>query len=153
MYLVTVRAGYTAEPQKPNNKDKCPVCGMIVHPHPQWLAQIIFKDGSYAMFDGPKDMLKYYHNMAKYNKEKTQVDISDIYVTEYYTTKPVKAQEITFVSGSDVMGPMGREFVPVSDDKVKGFMVDHKGEKSIKFADIKAADLTDEKTDHHKKGY
>ncbi|KJU86289.1 Nitrous oxide reductase accessory protein NosL [Candidatus Magnetobacterium bavaricum] len=143
-------ASYAAEALKPNTKDKCSVCGMIVHPSPQWVAQIIFKDGSYAMFDGPKDMLKYYHNMPKYNKDKTQADISDIYVTDYYTAKPVKAQDITFVTGSDVMGPMGKEYVPVSDDKVKTFMVDHKGGKSVKFADIKAEDLSGEMPAQHK---
>ncbi|MBF0537963.1 MAG: nitrous oxide reductase accessory protein NosL [Nitrospirae bacterium] len=127
---------------------------MIVHSSPQWVAQIIFRDGSYAMFDGPKDMLKYYHNMPRYNKNKTQADISDIYVTEYYTAKPVKAQEITFVIGSDVMGPMGREYVPVSDNKVKTFMVDHKGGRSMKFADIKAEDLSEENAPtHHMKDH
>ncbi|MES0336872.1 MAG: nitrous oxide reductase accessory protein NosL [Candidatus Magnetobacterium sp. LHC-1] len=150
MFLLPVTTGYAAEALKPNTKDKCSVCGMVVHPFPQWVAQIIFKDGSYAMFDGPKDMLKYYHNMAKYNKDKTQADISDIYVTEYYSAKPVKAQDITFVTGSDVMGPMGKEYVPVSDDKVKTFMVDHKGAVSVKFADIKSEDLAGDMPRKHK---
>ncbi|KJU83624.1 lipoprotein involved in nitrous oxide reduction, partial [Candidatus Magnetobacterium bavaricum] len=74
----------------------------------------------------------------------------DIYVTDYYTAKPVKAQDMTFVTGSDVMGPMGNEYVPVSDDKVKTFMLDHKGGKSVKFADIKAEDLSGEKAPQHK---
>ncbi|MBF0338900.1 MAG: nitrous oxide reductase accessory protein NosL [Nitrospirae bacterium] len=150
VFLLSAVASHAAEALKPNTKDKCPVCGMVVHPHPQWVAQMIFKDGSYAMFDGPKDMFKYYHNMAKYNKDKTQADISDIYVTEYYSTKPVKAQDITFVTGSDVMGPMGKEYVPVSDDKVKNFMVDHKGAAAVKFADIKPEDLVGDMPHKHK---
>ena len=44
------------KPIKISARDKCPVCGMFVAKYPDWAAQIIFKDGSYAVFDGPKDM-------------------------------------------------------------------------------------------------
>ncbi|MCG6553528.1 MAG: nitrous oxide reductase accessory protein NosL, partial [Candidatus Magnetominusculus sp. LBB02] len=77
----------------------------------------------------------------KYAPAKTQADISDIYVTEYYTAKPVSAQSVVYVVGSDVMGPMGKEFVPVTEEKANSFMVDHKGEKTVKFEEIKAEDL------------
>jgi len=59
---------FALDPVKPLGSDKCPVCGMKVTPYPNWIAQIIFSDGSYAVFDGPKDMLKYYFEMDKYNK-------------------------------------------------------------------------------------
>jgi hypothetical protein len=36
---------------------------------------------------------------------------------------------------------MGKEFVPVTQDKANNFMVDHKGEKTLKFDEIKAADF------------
>ena len=42
------------------DKDKCPVCGMFVAKYPGFLAQIQFRDGSIAFFDGPKDFFKYY---------------------------------------------------------------------------------------------
>ena len=32
---------------KPSPKDRCPVCGMFVAKYPDWVAEIIFKDGSY----------------------------------------------------------------------------------------------------------
>ncbi|MBF0553997.1 MAG: nitrous oxide reductase accessory protein NosL [Nitrospirae bacterium] len=114
---------------------------MLVGPHSKWLSQIIFKDGTTTFFDGPKDMFKFYFDVPKYSPNKIQAGIEDIYVTEYYTAKPVKAQGVLYVVGSDVMGPMGDEFVPVALDKANNFMVDHKGQKSLKFDEIKAADL------------
>jgi copper chaperone NosL len=41
---------------KPTAKDKCPVCGMFIFKYPDWTSAVIFKDGSRAFFDGPKDM-------------------------------------------------------------------------------------------------
>ncbi|MBF0458893.1 MAG: nitrous oxide reductase accessory protein NosL [Nitrospirae bacterium] len=134
-------AAYAAEPHKPSASDKCAVCGMLVGPHSKWLSQIIFKDGTVMFFDGPKDMFKFYFNVPTYAPTRTQADITDIYVTEYYTAKPVKAQGVVYVIGSDVMGPMGKEFVPLTEEKANSFMVDHKGQKILKFDEIKAADL------------
>ena len=48
-------SSYAGEFIEPARKDKCPVCGMFVHKYPKWVAEIIFKDGTHAVFDGPKD--------------------------------------------------------------------------------------------------
>jgi copper chaperone NosL len=133
---------YAEGPVKPRPKDKCPVCGMFVSLYPQWTAEIIFKDGTYAVFDGPKDMLKYYFNVSKYNQGKKGEDISEIYVTEYYTTRMMSARNVYFVKGSDVMGPMGKEFIPVKGEREAGtFMRDHRGKKMFKFDEITLADI------------
>ena len=50
------------EPVQPSKKDKCPVCGMFVYKYPDWVGEIIFKDGSIAFFDGAKDLFKFYFN-------------------------------------------------------------------------------------------
>ena len=42
-------------PEKPSPTDKCPVCGMFVAKYPDFLARIVFQDGSYAFFDGSKE--------------------------------------------------------------------------------------------------
>lgn len=143
-----VSSASAVEPLHPGVADKCPVCGMVVHPFPQWAAHIIFKDEKYEFFDGPKDMLKFYFNMSKYSKDKKKEDIAGIFVTNYYTTKPVDVNSVVFISGSDVMGPMGMELVPVSPDKVETFMKDHKGKKALKFSEITAADIPGAKMQH-----
>ncbi len=130
------------KPVKPSSKDKCQVCGMFVAKYPNWIAEIIFKDGSYAFFDGAKDMFTYYHNITTYNPSKKTSDILAIYVTEYYSTKLVPAEKVFFIKGSDVYGPMGEELIPVEDEgNAKEFMKDHHGKKILKFSELTKEEL------------
>lgn len=118
-------------------KEKCPVCGMFVYKYKKWVAEITFKDGSYRVFDGCKDMFKFYFNMSRYEKKLTKNDIANVYVTEYYTTKVMKANELFFVVGSDVLGPMGHELIPVyGETKAKIFKLDHSGKDIYRFNDV-----------------
>src|SRR4030042_3578173 len=73
------------KPVQPSPKDKCPVCGMFVAKYPDWLCQILFKDGTNVFFDGAKDMFRYSLNLQKYNPSKKIFDIDTIYVTDYYS--------------------------------------------------------------------
>jgi nitrous oxide reductase accessory protein NosL len=125
------------KPVKPSPKDKCPVCGMFVAKYPDFAAEIIFKDGSYAVFDGVKDMFKYYFNLKKYNPSKSQSDIDSIYVTEYYKLTLIDGLKAYFVIGSDIYGPMGRELIPFEEERnAKEFMKDHKGKSIVTFKEI-----------------
>ena len=117
--------------------DKCPVCGMFVAKYPDFVDQIVFKDGSHAFFDGVKDMMKYYFDLPKYNPGKTQADIAAILVTDYYTLKLSDGFKAWYVAGSDVYGPMGKELMPFKDEAAaKEFKVDHKGTAVLSFQDI-----------------
>jgi len=131
-----------AKPVRVKKGDKCPVCGMFVAKYTDWIAQIVFKDGTYAAFDGPKDMFKYYFHMDKYAPSKKQSDIAAIFVTEYYSTELMDARSLLFVTGSDVYGPMGSELIPVASMKTANeFMKDHRGKKILKFGEISGEDL------------
>ena len=88
-------------------KEKCPVCGMFVSMFADWNARIEFKDSTYAIFDGAKDMFKYYLNMKKYNPSKSQNDITAISVKDYYSKTSIDARKAFFVIWSDVYGPDG----------------------------------------------
>ena len=133
-YAVAAEPG----PLQPSKKDKCPVCGMFIYKYPDWVGEIIFKDGSMAFFDGAKDLFKYYFNLKKYNPEKTIKDIVSIYVTEYYDMKIIDAKNAFFVVGSDVYGPMGKELIPfVNKADAEAFQKDHKGKRILRFEDIK----------------
>ena len=124
---------------KPSKKDKCPVCGMLVYMYPDWAAKIEFKDGTTSFFDGPKDMLRYYLDLAKYAKGHAEGDIREMLVTEYYDLTPVDAKTAWFVTGSDVMGPMGAELVPFKTEaQAADFKRDHKGKAILKFTEITA---------------
>jgi copper chaperone NosL len=128
---------FAADVVKPTSHDKCPVCGMFVAKYPDFIAEIIFKDGSHAIFDGTKDMLKYYFNLPKYNPKKKPEDIRSIYVTDYYGLTLIDALKAVYVNGSNVTGPMGKELIPFEkEDDAKEFMADHAGKERLKFNDV-----------------
>ncbi|MBI5074233.1 MAG: nitrous oxide reductase accessory protein NosL [Nitrospirae bacterium] len=125
------------KPVSTKKDDKCPVCGMFVAKYTHWLAEVVFRDGTYAVFDGPKDMFKYYLNLQKYAPAKKTADITGIFVTEYYSTKLIDARKLFFVIGSDVYGPMGDELIPLfSEADAREFMRDHKGTRILKFPEV-----------------
>jgi len=127
-------------PVKPPKKAKCPVCGMFVYKYPDWVGEVIFKDGSVAFFDGAKDLFKYFFNLKKYNPGKSQEDIAVIYVTEYYDLKLMDVQKAFFVIGSDVYGPMGRELIPFfTREDAEAFKKDHSGKQIVVFKQITPA--------------
>ena len=110
---------------------------MFVAKYPDFAAEIVFKDGFYAVFDGVKDMFKYYFNLKKYNPSKSESDIDSIYVTEYYKLVLIDGLKAYYVIGSDIYGPMGRELIPFEKEKdAKEFMKDHKGESIVTFKEI-----------------
>jgi nitrous oxide reductase accessory protein NosL len=129
--------GVERKPVKPAARDKCPVCGMFVAKYPDFVAQVIFQDGSYAVFDGAKDMYKYYFNLKKYAPAKRVEDIASIYVTDYYSLELIDGPQAWYVVGSDVYGPMGKELIPfLKESDARGFMKDHKGKSLLRFKDV-----------------
>ncbi|MEI9476039.1 MAG: nitrous oxide reductase accessory protein NosL [Deltaproteobacteria bacterium] len=135
--LLTLSYAGDRKPVTPTQKDKCPVCGMFVATYPDFLAEVVFKDGSYALFDGAKDMFKYLLNLKKYNANKSMGEIDSIYVTEYYHLTLIDGHEAYYVIGSDIYGPMGRELVPVEKETdAREFMKDHKGKSILRFKEI-----------------
>ncbi len=140
--LVSYAFADQQKPVKPASKDKCPVCGMFVAKYPDFLAQIIFKDSSYSLFDGLKDMFKYYLNMKAYSPSTTVADIDSVYVNDYYTLSPVDGLKAYFVIGSDILGPMGKELIPFAKEAdAKAFMKDHGGRAILKFTEVTSATL------------
>lgn len=148
MFVATLllNASASAGPEKsytkPAERDKCPVCGMFVAKYPDWIAEVVFHDGSYRVFDGAKDMFKFLADLKTYEANRTRGDIAAIYVTDYYDVRPVDAHKAFFVIGSDVYGPMGAEFVPFAKETdAKEFKKDHDGRRILKFTDVTPAVL------------
>lgn len=137
LLAVSLAWGSDAGPVKPSPKDKCPVCGMFVAKYPDFLATIKFRAGSWAFFDGTKDMFKYYLDIKKYDPSREQSGIEAIYVTDYYSLSPIDAYQATYVIGSDIYGPMGRELIPFEkQEDAKEFMKDHSGKALMKFQEV-----------------
>ncbi len=140
LLLATGALAVGGKPVKPGGKDKCQVCGMFVAKYPDFAAQVHFKNGTLAHFDGAKDLFKYYHQIGRYNPKATSKDISALYVTDYYTLTPIDGFTATYIVGSDVFGPMGRELIPFAKAKdAQEFLKDHKGKKSLSFKEVTSA--------------
>jgi copper chaperone NosL len=130
-----------AEPPAPGSGDRCAVCGMFVAKYPNWVAALVFKDGVRVFFDGPKDLFRYLQSPTRYGAKKDldKDDIAGIWVTDYYSTHPIDAQRAFFVVGSDVMGPMGPELVPLaSREKADSFRADHGGKRILSFDEMRS---------------
>lgn len=122
---------------KPGPKDLCPVCGMLVSKYPHWVATIVYKDGHAHHFDGAKDLFKFWHDPPKYAAGHSREQMARIVVTDYYNLQPVDAKTAFYVIGSDVLGPMGHEFVPLaSQADADDFMKEHKGKRILRFDQV-----------------
>ncbi len=60
-----------------------------------------------------------------------------IRVTDFYNLQPVDARKAFYVIGSDVLGPMGHELVPLaSREDAADFLKDHKGRRILSFDQV-----------------
>lgn len=116
--IATLDAG--EKPATPSATDKCPVCGMFGAKYPDFAAQVQFRDGTYAAFDGAKDMFRYFADPGRYSRGKKRSDITASFVTDYYTLAPIDGYRAFYVSGSDVYGPMGHELVQFRKGRCEG---------------------------------
>jgi nitrous oxide reductase accessory protein NosL len=133
----------------PGPRDTCPVCGMFVSLYPDWVATVLYQDGHARHFDGAKDLFKYLLNLPKYAPGHLKDNIAAIGVTEYYGVTRIDARAAWYVIGSDTLGPMGHELVPLAtQDEAEEFLKDHQGKRILRFDDVTLALL--ENLDHGK---
>lgn len=138
LVLVSLSGDATA-PRMPSERDACPVCGMFVAPHVQWLAQIVSDDDTALFFDGCKDLFAYLLDPARYGAPVPADHIAAVFVTGYYDQTAIPARAALFVAGSDVLGPMGAELIPLRDrDEAEEFMKDHDGTVILHFDEVDA---------------
>lgn len=122
---------------KPGAKDLCPVCGMLVSKYPNWVAVALYRDGHAHYFDGAKDLFKYLQEYPKYAPGHRKEDLAGLYVTEFYGLAKIDAKKAFYVTGSDVLGPMGHELVPLETRAdAEEFLKDHKGRKIYTFDQV-----------------
>jgi copper chaperone NosL len=143
LICLTVSVSWAEEKKviKPSSKDKCPVCGMFVYKYPDWVAEVLFKDGAYAVFDGAKDLFKYLLDPSGPGGKRRK-EMTGIIVTDYYAVRPIDAEQAFYVIGSDQYGPMGKELVPFERQQdAQEFLKDHQGKRIIRFRDVTPAVL------------
>ena len=120
------------------------MCGMFVAPYPAWVARLTWPDGTRRFFDGPKDLFLALQDPAKHLPGLPPVGVEGAAVTEYYDLRLIPASEAFFVVGSDVVGPMGVELVPLADPQAaEDFRGDHGGRKTLRASEVDAAVLAE----------
>ncbi|BDU77329.1 nitrous oxide reductase accessory protein NosL [Mesoterricola sediminis] len=123
-------------------KAACPVCGMRVTPHGAWVASLTWQDGSASHFDGAKDLFKFLAAPARYLPGRKREAVAALHVREYYGLKPIRAEAAWYVVGSDTLGPMGHELVPLATEAdAREFLRDHGGRRILRFPQVDAAVL------------
>ena len=133
------RSGSAASLDAPPDRAACPVCGMFVARYPAWIARIVSDDGPTLYFDGCKDMFRYLADPARYGAQQPADRTAAVLVTSYYDQEAIEAREAFFVAGSDVLGPMGNELIPLRDlAEAEAFMDDHRGATILRFGDVDA---------------
>lgn len=125
---------------KPGVKDTCPVCGMFVAKYPEWVGTVVYKNGHAHHFDGAKDLFKYLQDLPKWAPGHELENIISIGVTEYYSLSLIDARKAYYVIGSDVLGPMGHELIPLETiEDAKEFLADHQGTRILRFDQVTTA--------------
>jgi len=103
------------QPIKIEPHQACPLCGMYPARYPQFNCQIVFKDGSYEAFDSAIGLLVYLH-FPDHTGIKLK-PVAGIYFKDYSKAGWLEAGKAFFVVGSEIMGPMGVEFLPVDSEQ------------------------------------
>jgi nitrous oxide reductase accessory protein NosL len=144
LLLAVLAAADPVQIPGPGERDTCPVCGMFVARYPDWIATVVYKDGHAHHFDGAKDLFKYLLDLPRWAPGHHAEDIAVIGVTEYYGVTRIDARSAWYVIGSDTLGPMGHELVPLaSEADAKEFVEDHSGARILRFDDVTAGLLQD----------
>ncbi|MEW8027065.1 MAG: nitrous oxide reductase accessory protein NosL [Candidatus Thiodiazotropha sp.] len=121
----------------PGPKDTCPVCGMFVALYPDWIATVRYHGGHAHHFDGAKDLFKYLLDLPQWAPDHQLGHIEAIGVTEYYGVQRIDARKAYYVIGSDVLGPMGHELIPLETKAdAEEFLRDHNGTRILRYEDV-----------------
>jgi nitrous oxide reductase accessory protein NosL len=140
MLFLLLSMSVVAEPidlPSPGPKETCPVCGMFVARYPDWIATVRYRDGHAHHFDGAKDLYKYLLDLPRWAPDHQLDQIEAIGVTEYYSVQRIDARQAYYVIGSDVLGPMGHELIPLETQAdAEEFLQDHGGTRILRHKDV-----------------
>jgi copper chaperone NosL len=114
-----------------SERERCAQCGMFVDIAPSWTTGATTRDGARIRFDTPRCLVAW-------SKSPAGRGARDPWVTDYYDQRHVSAGEAQYVIGSDVIGPMGADFVPIagSSTLTARFRDDHHGTRILSFGEL-----------------
>lgn len=108
--------------------DRCKHCGMKIDPASTWRSDLVSDDGKLTAFDTPRCALTSWRSGATPAKS--------IRVHEYYDQRTRDGNDVRFVIGGDVLGPMGPDLVPVDPPRASKFIQDHAGDRALRLDEV-----------------
>ncbi len=113
---------------------RCGVCGMNPTQYPRWRTSVTVSDGSEVQFDSPKCLFRFLKSPGRHRRGTTVAPTARVRVVEYYSQRSADARTLQYVKGSDVMGPMGPDYVPIRGlHEARQFLADHEGDAILGF--------------------
>lgn len=114
----------------------CLYCGMPSQEFPRSQAKAERQTGAEVWFCSPRCYF------ALRSEAKPDTAFTKVWVTEFYELKKIEAQTAWYVTGSDVMGAMGHDFIPLASEKdAQNFQKEHQGKRIWKYAEINTQTL------------
>jgi hypothetical protein len=107
---------------------RCKNCGMRIDPTSPWRADLVAADGAVTTFDTPRCALQ------SWRSGKTPAKA--VRVQDYYDRKERDGNDVRFVIGGDVVGPMGPDLVPVDAARVSKFIHDHAADRALRLDEV-----------------
>jgi len=96
---------------------RCGTCGMKVDTASRWVAYVAIDTGE-QVFDTPRCAMRGWRRSRGATAARFR---------EYYSQEMKPADSLRFVEGSDVVGPMGPDAVPVATQYAARFAREHNG--------------------------
>lgn len=108
--------------------ERCKHCGMKIDPASAWRTDLVGDDGKIVAFDTPRCALTSWRSGATPAKS--------IRVQEYYDRQSRDGNDVRFVIGGDVLGPMGADLVPVDPPRASKFIQDHGADRALRLDEV-----------------
>ncbi len=129
-FVATLVLAACGDKARTQDRPRCALCGMRIDPRSGWRAGATLNSRT-LVFDTPKCLFRYRHREG---------ELRDAWVIEYYAQERRNAADLFYVLGSDLMGPMGRDLVPVQGrEAAEALRRDHQGQRVLSFAEVTPA--------------
>jgi nitrous oxide reductase accessory protein NosL len=107
---------------------RCEFCGMKLDPASPWMAETLGTDGATHRFDTPKCALLAWRS--------GKVPATSARFQEFYDRTWQDGATLAFALGSDVIGPMGEDAVPVDPKRAAKLAADHHASRVAKLEEL-----------------
>ncbi|MGD9331579.1 MAG: nitrous oxide reductase accessory protein NosL [Desulfobacterales bacterium] len=119
--------------------DRCPVCAMLPIRYPRFAAAIERRDARTYYFCSPGCMLRAWLQPDLFLGISAEL-LKRPLVLEYLSGETLDAREVFWVSGSDVVGPMGPALVPLKNrTHLEAFRRRHGGQHVFRLKELNHA--------------